>query len=179
MKNTSLTGKALMFVALGALCVSLFNGSPLKAATDDSTAGTYTWDAELVALDQANHMLTVKAYVVADQPKAEFKNFKAGDRVLIGWSGFDRFASGINHATRYTAGKAIHEKFSFPVEFVAFDPQTTYVTFKTPVPAEGTAKIRTLMPGEWITATSPQMKSEGQTIVSIRPYVILPNEHSN
>jgi hypothetical protein len=178
MKNVSLIGKTFMFVALASLSLSFFAGSAVKAASSDPAAETYTWSAELVALDEAKHMLTAKAYVVADQPKAEFKNFKAGDRILLGWSGFDKFASGINHAMRYT-GAAITEKFSFPVEFVSFDAEKNYVTFKTTVPADGTAKIRTLTPGEWITATSPQTKPEAQPIVAIRPYVILPNEHSN
>ena len=89
------------------------------------------------------------------------------------------FRQGFNLEAAYTAGRAIIEKFSFPVEFVSFDAQTNYVTFKTMVPADGMAKIRTLKPGEWITATSPQTKPEVQPIVSIRPYVILPNEHSN
>ena len=179
MKSASLIGKTFIFAALASLSMSLFAGTQAKATSNDSTAETYTWSAELVALDQANHMLTVKAYVVADQPKTEFKNFKAGDRVLLGWSGYDRFASGVNHAARYTTGNAIHEKFSFPVEFVSFDAEKNYITFKTTVPADGIAKIRTLMPGEWITATSPQVKPDAQPIVSIRPYVILPNEHSN
>jgi hypothetical protein len=179
MRNVSLTEKTFMFVALASLSLSFIVGSPVKAASSDAGAETYTWSAELVALDEANHMLTAKTYVVADQPKAEFKAFKAGDRVLLGLSGFDKFASGINRARRYTAGTAITEKFSFPVEFVSFDAQTNYVTFKTTVPADGMAKIRTLKPGEWITATSPQTRPEAQPIVSIRPYVILPNEHSN
>jgi hypothetical protein len=179
MKNTNLIGKTFIFVALTSLCLVFFPGGPARAASDNSTAETYTWDAELVTLDQANHMLTAKAWVVADQPKAEFKNFKAGERVLLGWSGYDKFASGINRASRYTTGKAINEKFSFPVEFVAFDAEKNYVTFKTPVPADGMMKIQTLKPGEWITATSPQAKAEAHPIVSIRPYVILPTEHSN
>ena len=178
MKNVSLIGKTFMFVALASLPLSFVAGTSLKAASSDPVAETYTWSAELVALDEAKHMLTAKAYVVADQPKTEFKALKAGDRVLLGWSGFDRFASGINHAGRYT-GTAVTEKFSFPVEFVSFDAGTNYVTFKTTIPADGIAKIRTLMPGEWITATSPQTKPERQPIVAIRPYVILPNEHSN
>jgi hypothetical protein len=179
MRNVSLIGKTFVFVALASLSLSFVVGSPVKAAASDPVADTYTWDAELVALDEANHMLTAKAYVVSDQPKAEFKAFKAGDRVLLGWSGFDKFASGINHTTRYSPGTAITEKFSFPVEFVSFDAQTNYVTFKTKVPADGIAKIQSLKPGEWITATSPQTKPEAQPIVSIRPFVILPNEHSN
>lgn len=177
MKNVSLIRKTFMFVALASLSLPFVASSPVKAASSDATADTYTWDAELVALDQANHMLTVKAYVVGDQPNAEFKTFKAGDHVLLGWSGFDKFASGVNHVTRYTTGTAVTSKFSFPVEFVSFD--AGYVTFKTTVPADGMAKIRTLKPGEWITATSPQTKPELQPIVAIRPYVILPNEHSN
>ena len=179
MRNVSLIGRIFMFAALASLALSFFGGSPARAASSDPVAETYTWDAELVALDEANHMLTAKAYVVADQPKTEFKAFKPGDRVLLGWSGIDKFASGINHAARYTNGTAITEKFNFPVEFVAFDAEKNYVTFKATLPADGMAKIRTLKPGEWITATSPQTKPEAHPIVAIRPFVILPNEHSN
>src|SRR5438132_14221180 len=111
MRNVSLTGKTFMFAALASLCLSLVGGSPVKAASSDPVAETYTWSAELVALDEANHMLTLKAYVVADQPKAEFKAFKAGDRVLLCMLGYDKYASGINNDKRYLDGEASYVQF--------------------------------------------------------------------
>ncbi len=157
-----------IFAAITTLFVPAFAAAQgaQKAGSD-----TYTWNGELVALDENARTLTVKSRVVGDQPMAELGKFKAGDRIVLTWSGFDKYADAINHAVRYDAAKKYEERFTFPVEFVAFDSAHQYVTFKAPVPADGVSAIKSLKPGEWITATSPHAKSAESPIVSVRPYV--------
>jgi hypothetical protein len=87
------------------------------------------------------------------------------------WSGYDKYADAINHAVRYDGTKNAEERFTFPVDFVAFDSAHQYLTFKAPIPADSVAKIKSLKPGEWVTATSPHTKTAGSPIVSVRPYV--------
>jgi hypothetical protein len=123
-----------------------------------------------VALDQPAKTVTVKSMAVGDALQ-ELPRFKAGDKILLGWSGFDKYANSINHAVRYDATKKSDDRFSFPAEFVAFDAEHRYVTFKAPVPDESMAKLQSLKPGQWITATSPHGKtSDTRPIVAIRGY---------
>jgi len=100
----------------------------------------------------------------------EAGHFKAGDRVMLGWSGFDKSANAINHVVRYDATK-LDERFAFPAQFVSFDATQRYLTFKAPIPSESISKVQSLKTGQWITATSPHGKSsETQPIVAIRGY---------
>jgi hypothetical protein len=91
---------------------------------------------------------------------------------MLTWSGFFDSADAVNNVAHYDATKKADEKFTFPVEFVSYDAQRKYITFKAPIPADQVAKIQSLKPGEWVTATSPHGKASGmQPIVKIRPYV--------
>jgi len=165
-KRIQIAAAAAMFLAVALLSLMFMPAVTLAAADE-----TYVWNGELVALDQKAHTITVKSMVVGNALD-EFKNFKPGDRVLLGWSGFDKYANAINHALRFDAGKKLENRFMFPAEFVAFDAPTRYATFKAQIPADGVAKIQSLKPGEWVTATSPHgASSENQPIVSIKPYV--------
>lgn len=172
MKNANRIRKSWTFLALLTMSLPIFMNSGLAAQSTHPAADTYTWSAELVSLDEGARILTVKARVVGDQPIAELPKFKAGDRILLTWSGYDKYADAINHVIRYDATKKTDQRFTFPVDFVAFDSGHQYVTFKAPVPADSIAKIKSLKPGEWVTATSPHTKTaESQPIVSVRPYV--------
>ena len=179
MKTTSLLAKSLI-CALVTLGVPTFTVSRLDAQSVQPAAETYTWSGELVSLDENARMLTVKTRVVGDQPMTELPKFKAGDRIVLTWSGYDKYADAINHVVRFDTTKKFEERFTFPVEFVSFDPAHQYVTFKAPVPADSIGKIKSLKPGEWITATSPHTKvSESQPIMSVRPYVWSSGTNSN
>jgi len=155
------------------LCVLVFAANRMTAApaqTAPSGSETYYWHGELVALDQSSRTLTVRSMVVGSALD-ELGHFKTGDRILMSWSGQDKYANAINHAIRYDASKKVDERFAFPAEFVSFDPTLRYLTFKTRVPAESISKLQSLKPGEWVTATSPHGKSsETEPIVAIRPY---------
>jgi hypothetical protein len=149
-----------------------------KTAASDAD-NRYSWDAELVAFDSATRWITVKALVVGERAPAEIAKFKAGEKITLTWSGVDRYASGITYAAPTTV-KGSDGRFTLPVEFVSYDMAAKHLTFKTQVPADAVAKIRNLQPGEWVTATSVHGKAtQAQPMVSIRPYVLQPNETSN
>ena len=182
-KNIMKIVKRIMmtFFALALSIISVqttFAVQSTKTAASDAD-NRYFWDAELVALDPATRWITVKTFVVGEQAPAEIAKLKAGEKIMLTWSGVDRYTSGITHAVP-TAGKNSEGRFTLPVEFVSYDTAAKYLTFKTQVPTEGVAKIRNLKPGEWVTATSIHGKAtEAQPMVSIRPYVLQPNESSN
>jgi hypothetical protein len=72
------------------------------------------------------------------------------------------------------------ERFMFPVEFVSFDPERKYITFKVVVPETSLPNIKMLKPGEWVTATSPHGSSSKITpVVAIRPYVLRASSSGN
>jgi hypothetical protein len=158
-------------LVLAMFCV-LSVSATLAAQTGQTTqmSAEYSWHGELVALDENARMLTVKSPVVGEHAPAELKRFKAGERIQLGWSGFDKYADAVNKALRL-ADKA-EDRFTFPAEFVAFDDSRRYVTFKLQIPQNGVASLKSLKPGEWITATSPHGASSKTTpVVAIRPYV--------
>ena len=156
-------------LVLATLCVLSVSGT--LAAQTTQTATEYSWHGELVTLDESARMLTVKSPVVGDQAPAELKRFKVGERVMLSWSGFDRYADAVNRAVRSADAKA-EDRFTFPVEFVSFDDDRKYVTFRVQIPEKGIASLKSLKPGEWVTATSPHGPSSKSTpIVAIRPYV--------
>jgi hypothetical protein len=162
------------FVTLCALALitTTVLGGPAqsKQSAQPPADSTYTWHAELVALDAGAKTATVKAMAVGDALK-ELPQFKPGDRVMLGWSGFDKFANAINHAVKFDGTKKLDDRFAFPVEFVAFDAEHRYATFKAPIPSDGVSRLQALKPGQWITATSPHgAASQTQPIVSIRSY---------
>jgi hypothetical protein len=140
---------------------------PAQAA--QSASESYQWHAELVAFEENSRMVTVKSRAVGDALK-QLGNFKPGDKIMLTWSGFDKFAYAINGALRYDASKA-EQRFSFPTEFVAFDSAGEYVTFKAQIPASNVTKVRPIKPGQWVTATSPHGQRSGtQPITAIRGY---------
>jgi hypothetical protein len=136
------------------------------------TKDSFSWSAELVALDESSKTLTVKASGWGEHLVADFGHLKAGERVMLRWSGYDTYADSIVRGLRPAEVKA-EEKFTAPVEFVSFDPERKYITFKVPIPESSLAAIKTVKPGEWITATSPHGPSAKTTPISaVRPYVI-------
>jgi|SRR5688572_6019313 len=156
--------------SLATLCVLIFTGVIAQAKQLNSK--TFTWSAELVALDESSRMLTVKAPVVGEQAPADFGRFKAGERLMLRWSGYDTSADAIFTAIRPSDVKT-DERFTFPADFVAFDANRRYATFKVQIPENNVSSLKPLKPGEWVTATSPHGSSSKVTpIVTIRPFVV-------
>jgi hypothetical protein len=135
------------------------------------TKEAFSWSGELVALDKTTRFLTVKSRVVGEQSDAEFGRLKAGERVILTWSGYDKYADAIREVRSAGVNKS-EERFTFPSEFVSFDPAHRYLTFKVQIPQNSLGNLNSLKPGEWVTATSPHGPSAKATpVVSVRPYV--------
>ena len=185
MEKANIVKKSLIqfgIIIFCAIVLSAISAHAAPAVQDKKApaADSYLWDAELVTFDAASRMITVKANVVGEHSPEEIAKLKAGEKVMVTWSGVDRYTSGVNHVLAYTDAKNSEGRFSVPVEFVSYDAAQKYLAFKTQIPADGVAKIRNLKPGDWITATSIHGKAtEAQPVVSIRPYVIQPNEKAN
>ena len=141
---------------------------------------SYSWSGELVAFDPTARTLTVKSRVVGDQALADLPHFKAGDRIVLTWSGIDRYADAISRAVRYDAAKKWSEPFTFAVEFVAYEAPRQYVTFKSPVPVGSVDALKAVKPGEWVTATSRHRpSSEAEAITAVRAYTATSHASAN
>jgi hypothetical protein len=102
----------------------------------------------------------------------EVARFNAGDRVLMTWSGADRYAGAIRQISKYEAGRKVTDPFAFPVELVSREVQNDYVTIRFRAPATMAAAVKAVKPGEWVTVTARHRSSgDPQSIVSITPYV--------
>jgi hypothetical protein len=162
--NSKIFGFTTLFV--------LVFGTHLAAQSAQANREAFSWSGELVALDESARMITVKAPTVGEQASPDFAHLKAGERIMLRWSGYDVSADAISRALRPAEVKS-DERFVFPVEFVSFDKDRRYVTFKVQIPENNIANMKALKPGEWVTATSPHGASSKTTpIASIRPYVI-------
>ena len=165
MRNTS------MLVAIATFCVLAFTAIRVGAHSVQPTSETYTWSGELVTCDSNARIITVKSRVVGDQALAELPHFKSRDRIVLTWSGFDTYADAISRVVRQDATKKWNEPFMFPVEFVAYESPRQYVTFKFQVPAASVDAIKSLKPGEWITATAKHRpSSESEVITGVNAY---------
>jgi hypothetical protein len=135
------------------------------------TSETYSWSGELVGFDGTDRIITVKSRVVGDQALAELPKFKAGDRIVLTWSGFDTYADAISRAVRFDAATKWSEPFTFPVEFVAYESPRQYVTFKFQVPVSSVDAVKSVKPGEWVTAISKHRPAnETEAITAVNPY---------
>jgi hypothetical protein len=158
-KNTSIATLAVVLLA------------SLAAHSAQLNSEAFTWYAELVALDANARILTVKAPVVGEQAPADFGRLKAGANVMLTWSGYDKSADAIREVRSSGVIKP-EERFTFPADFVSFDTARRYATFKIQIPDSNVANVKSLKPGEWVTATSPHGPSSKSTpIVNVRPYV--------
>lgn len=162
-------------LSLAPLAVLLFT-TGLGAQSKQFPTEAFSWNAELVALEENTRIATVKAPIVSDQAGTHFTPLKTGERILLQWSGFEKYADSIASALRITDVAKAKDRFTFPVEFVSFDATRRYVTFKVQIPENEITKIKTLKPGDWVTATSPQGTASKTTpVVEIRPYVLSAN----
>ena len=148
-----------MLPAVATFCVLALTAIRVGAQSVQPTSQTYSWSGELVSFDANGRTLTVKSHVAGDQALKALPQFNSGDRIVLTWSGFDTYADAISRAVRYDAAKKWNEPFTFPVEFVGYESPRQYVTFKCQVPAASVDALRSVKPGEWITATSKHRAS--------------------
>lgn len=164
------------------------------AATPTSTASstqddTYRWTGELVALDEAAGMLTVKARFLSPAVPAASAGLRPGDAILLTWSGFGNRASGIWSLARdegsrsATGGLAADESASgatgsadggarFPLRavFEAIDAETRYLTFRAPLPEASRSAVRVLTRGAWVRLTSPRHAADAPPLLAVEAY---------
>jgi hypothetical protein len=137
------------------------------AASANAANDTYTWSAELVSIDEKARAVTVQSPLVSDV-EIDLGRLDRGDRVTLTWSGITTGA-GIR---RITDGAAPADDWlTLPIEFVSAEHDGRYVRFIVPVPSGDLAKLASLSPGQWITATSPRRaNSHEEAVAEIRPY---------
>jgi len=157
--------------AIVTFCVLAPTAIGVGAQTPQPTSETYSWSGELVGFEATGRTITVKSPVFGDQATAELPRFKPGERIILTWSGYDTYADAISRAVRYEAGKKWNEPFTFPVEFVAYESPRRYLTFKFQVPAGSVEALKSLKPGDWVTATSRHRpSSETEAITAVNAY---------
>jgi len=142
------------------------------AQSTQPTSEAFSWNAELVALDQNAKVIAVKSPFVGEQATGDLARMKAGARVILTWSGYDKYADAIRDVRPVAAVQRPPERFTFPAEFVSFDAARRYVTFKVQIPDNDAANLKSLKPGEWVTATSPHgVAAKTSPVRTIKPYV--------
>ena len=165
MRNTG------MLLALATFCVLALTAIRVGAQSVQPTSETYSWSGELVSFDANGGTITVKSRVVGEQALKDLPQFNAGERIVLTWSGFDTYADAILRAVRYDATKKWNEPFTVPVEFVAYESPRQYVTFRFQVPAASAEPLKSLKPGEWVTATTKHRASnEAEAITAVHAY---------
>lgn len=128
---------------------------------------TYTWSAELVAVDEPARTVTVQARVVEDAG-IDWDGLDSGDRVTLTWSGIET-AAGIRRVV--TGAAPADDRLTLPVEFVSAEHDRRYLRFKVAVPGADVAKLASLSAGAWITATSPRRAARyEEAVATVRPY---------
>ena len=119
--------KQLIAVLVVALCVGA--GTMTAQSQSQTAADTFIWHGELVSVDQATGTFTVKARMLSDAAK-DVARFKAGDTVVLTWSGVDKYADAIRHIAKQDVNQKITDPFAVAVELASPDVQNDYVTFK-------------------------------------------------
>ena len=150
--------------------------SAAVAAETPAQQGTFRWHGELVALDEGARELTVKARLTSSAALADMPAVEAGDSILITWAGLGNRAHGIR-AVMPDEGAELEDDtghFVARAEFVSLDPATRYLTFRSAIPRESVAAVRTLMRGDWTTITSPHSPTDG-TVAAVAAYDARPN----
>ena len=150
------------FIVAGLLAMAAVSPASANTAND-----TYTWSAELVAVDETARTVTVQAFVVSDAD-VDLDGLKSGDRVTVTWSGINT-AAGVRRVTKGQAPEG--DWLTLPAEFVSEEHDGRYIRFSVPVPSEDFAKLASLSPGQWVTATSPRHEARSEeAVVDLRPY---------
>ena len=158
-------------VAVLAFVVTIGGAIFAGAQPSQTTSGTYTWNGEFVSLDTTAKTVTVKSRVAYQEAISELKNFKAGDRVWIWWSGVQDSSDAVRQVRRPETGRKIDENLMLPAELVSTEAPNQYVTIRVKVPETVLSTIKAVKPGEWVTVTSRHRPStDDEAVVAIRPW---------
>ena len=154
------------------LAVDAYGGSQ-KSWRAPARGATYRWQSELVALDEAAGMLTVKSRVTSPSGLEAVAGMESGDPIVIAWSGFESRASGIRAAMPDDgSGLWGSNRFLLKAAFVETDAAGRYLTFRTAVPEKALPAVRALRRGAWASVTSPHHPGDGApAVLSVDAYV--------
>jgi hypothetical protein len=145
------------------------NAVTAAPASSQAPGDTFAWHGELVSVDQATGTFTVKARMLAD-PAKEVARFQVGDRVVLTWSGVDKYADAIRQIAKHDTNQKVTDPFALSVELASRDVQNEYVTFKFRAP-NAVGSVSSVKPGEWVTVTTKKgSTNDAQAIVSVEPY---------
>jgi hypothetical protein len=162
-EHTTIATLALIFTMMGAALGA-------QASKPTTTSDTYTWHAEFVGLDATGN-LTVKPRVAYEDAVKELKQFKAGERVWILWSGVHDYSDAVRQIRRPGSGGKIDENLVLPAELVSTEAPNQYITIRVRVPESSRSGITAVKPGEWVTITSRQRPStDNDAVVAVKPY---------
>ena len=155
-------------------------------ATPTSTASsspeeTYRWTGELVALDEGAGTLTVRARVLSPAVLEASDGLRAGDSIVVTWSGSGDRASGVWSVARaggqtaaagdQPASDDADERFPLRAAFEALDAENRYLTFRVPLPEASLGAARSLTRGAWARMTSPRhLEDESAALLAVDPY---------
>ena len=147
-------------------------GSALGVAqSSQAQSDTFTWTGALVAFDATAKSMTVKSRVAYQEAISELKQFKAGDRVWVVWSGIHDSSDAVRQVRRADAGRTIDDTLVLPAELVSTETPNQYVTLRVKVPESAMATIKAVKPGEWVTVTSRHRPStDDEAVVAVKPY---------
>jgi hypothetical protein len=166
--------RQLIAVCAAALCLgTAATTAQTQTQTQNQTqaADTFIWHGELVSVDTPSATFTVKANLLPEAA-GEIAKFNPGDRVLVTWSGVDRYAGAIRQVAKYDAGSKVTDPFAFPMELASREVQNGYVTIKFRAPAAAVETVKIVKPGEWVTVTARHRSAgDAQGIVTVEPYV--------
>jgi len=161
---------------VAALAAVLTISTPVIGLPQSSTppgSSTYTWLGELVSVDTTAHKLTVKPRVAEPNAVAALKQFKAGDSVVVAWSGLDDYSDAVREVRPAASHQKVSENLAIPAEFVSAEGQNQSVTIRVKVPESGLAAVKGVNPGEWVVVTSRHRPaSDADAVVSVRPYAM-------
>jgi hypothetical protein len=159
--------KQLIAVLVVALCVGA--GVTTAQSQSETAADTFIWHGELVLVDRATGTFTVKARML-EEAANEVARFKAGDKIVLTWSGVDKYGSAIRQIAKQDANLTITDPFVIRAELASPDVQNGYVTFKFRAP-NAVGSVSSVKTGEWVTVTTEKgSTNDAHAIVSVEPY---------
>jgi hypothetical protein len=139
--------------------------------TSQPVSDTFTWVGELVSLDAPAGRITVKARVAYQEALSELKQFKAGERVWVEWSGVSDHSDAVRQFRRPDAHHKIAEALVMPAALVSPEATNQYVALRIQVPEAALAALKSVKPGEWITVTCRHRPAtEAEAVVAVKPY---------
>lgn len=164
--------KQLIAVSVVALCVGVgVTAAQSTTQLPQQIGDTYIWHGEFVSFDESTKALTLKAQVLAEVEK-EVARFKAGERILVTWSGADKYAGAVRRISSHTVAQKVSEPFSLVAELTSPVVQGGLITFKLGAPEAKRDALKGVRPGEWVTVTARQRPvNETQAVTAVERYV--------